>query len=179
MRLSEINCFASASRTLSPLNSFQCIGARRRQALARRQRQETRRQQLAVKWYFAIVILLISVSLAPTATGAVTEKNLPDSFTDVINRFSSLQDRSTGTAGNAAAAQYLKEKFEKLGYKDVGSYRFSVPIIQHAGSQLTLSKRNRPIDLHPIIGNSVTPQTIAATGLSVPLIYAGRGALAE
>ena len=132
MRLSKINCVASASRPLGPLNSFQCMGARRRQALSRRQRQESSRQQLAVKWYFAIVILLVSLPLAPAATGAVTEKNLPDSFTDVINRFSSLQDRSTGTVGNAAAAHYLKEKFGKLGYKDVGSYRFSVPVIQHA-----------------------------------------------
>ncbi|MGD8989964.1 MAG: M28 family peptidase [Desulfobacterales bacterium] len=128
-------------------------------------------------WFFFVMVACLL--LAPAAAGAVIEKDLPDSFSDVINRFSSLQDRSTGTEGNAAAAIYLKEEFENLGYKEVGSYRFSVPVIQHVRSQLTLSNHNRPIELQPIVGNAVTPQTIAAPGLSGPLIYAGRGELAE
>jgi hypothetical protein len=139
----------------------------------------TSSKRRAVKWYIAVLILLIGLLWAPAATGAVTEKNLPDSFSDVINRFSSLKDRSTGSDGNAAAAKFLKEKFETLGYKEVGSYRFSVPVIQHARSQLTLPNYNRPVELHPITGNAVTPQTIAAPGFSGPLIYAGRGELAE
>lgn len=113
------------------------------------------------------------------ATGAVTGKNMPDAFSDVISRFSSLKDRRTGTDGNAAAALYLKQKFEKLGYKDVGSYRFSVPVVQHATSHLNLSNRKHPIELHPLNGNAVTPQTVAPPGFSGPLIYAGRGELAQ
>jgi cell division protein FtsL len=128
-------------------------------------------------WFLLAVVACLF--LAPSETGAITEKNLPDTFSDVISRFASLQDRSTGTADNAAAATYLKERFKKLGYKDVGAYRFSVPIIQHAGSQLRLPDRKQPIELHPIIGNAVAPQTIAAPGISGPLIYAGRGELAE
>ena len=161
-----------------PIRKFEA-GFRYRWPVARRQQPETSCQRRAAKWYFAFVILLISLSGIPAAADAMTEKNLPDSFTDVIKRFSALNDRSTGAAGNAAAATYLKEKFEKLGYKNVGSYRFSVPVIQHAGSQLTLPDHNRPIELHPIIGNAVTPQTIATPGFSGPLIYAGRGELAE
>ncbi|MDX1707354.1 MAG: M28 family peptidase, partial [Desulfobacterales bacterium] len=109
----------------------------------------------------------------------MTENNLPDAFSDVIRRLAELKDRSTGTAGNEAAALYLKETFEKLGYTDVGSYRFSVPVIQHAQSQLSLPNRKRPIELNPIIGNAVTPQTVASPGFSGPLIYAGRGELVE
>ena len=111
-------------------------------------------------WFCIVMAACLLLGSAPV--GAVTEKNLPDSFSDVIDRFSSLPDRSTGTAGNVAAATYLKEKFETLGYKDVGAYRFSVPVIQHAGSQLTLPDRKRSIELYPISGNAVTPQTIAA-----------------
>ncbi|MGD9084648.1 MAG: M28 family peptidase, partial [Desulfobacterales bacterium] len=139
----------------------------------------SQRQAASASRYVILLILLCNLLWTSVATGAVTEKNLPDSFSDVINRFSSLKDRSTGTAGNESAAIYLKEKFEALGYKDVGSYRFSVPVIQHAGSQLTLPNHNRPIELHSIIGNAVTPQTIAAPGFAGPLIYAGRGELAE
>ncbi|MGD8901077.1 MAG: M28 family peptidase, partial [Desulfobacterales bacterium] len=145
---------------------------------ARSQKPVSRSQGPAAKWYFAFVIWL-SVLLWIPAAAAVTEKNLPDTFNDVIAKFSSLQDRSTGTAGNAEAALYIKDKLEKLGYKDVGSYRFSVPVIQHAQSRLTLPNRNRPIELHPIIGNAVTPQTVAPPGITGPLVYAGRGELAE
>ena len=35
-----------------------------------------------------------------------------------------------------------------------------MPVIQHAGSQLTLPNSNRPVELHPIVGNALTPQTI-------------------
>ena len=137
-----------------------------------------------ISYMMKISILFSLVMMAcllcnSVATGAVTEKNLPDAFSDVINRFSSLKDRSTGTDGNTAAALYLKEQFEKLGYKEVGSYRFSVPIIQHATSHLSLSHRKHPIELHPLNGNAVTPQTVASPGFSGPLIYAGRGELAQ
>ncbi len=135
-------------------------------------------QRRAVKWSFAFVILLCSLLWIPAAD-AVTENNLPDAFSDVISRLAELKDRSTGTAGNAAAALYLKERFEKLGYENVGSYRFSVPVIQHSQSQLTLPDQKRPVELNPILGNAVTPQTVASPGVSGPLIYAGRGELAE
>ncbi|MBW2433188.1 MAG: M28 family peptidase, partial [Deltaproteobacteria bacterium] len=109
----------------------------------------------------------------------MTEKNLPDAFTDVIRKLSSLGDRSTGTAGNQEAALYIKEKFEQLGYENLGSYRFSTPLMRHIKSTLTLSNRNKPIELRPINGNAITPQTVAPPGISAPLIYAGRGELRD
>ena len=138
-----------------------------------------KRQATSASRYLILLMLLCGVFWAPAVTGAITEKNLPDAFSDVIFKLSSVKDRSTGTAGNAAAALYLKEEFEKLGYENVGSYRFSVPIIQHAQSLLTLPNRNRPIELHPVIGNAVTPQTVASPGFAGPLIYAGRGEMVE
>ncbi len=133
---------------------------------------------LKVNIWFSFVLMICLLWMSGPAA-AVAEKDLPDAITDVIDKFSALQDRSTGTEGNAAAALYLKEKFEELGYEDVGSYRFSVPVIRHTQSTLTLSNRAGPVELHPINGNAVTPQTVSAPGLSGPLIYAGRGELAQ
>ncbi|GAG30180.1 unnamed protein product, partial [marine sediment metagenome] len=86
-------------------------------------------------------------------------------------------DRSTGTAENQEAALYIKEQLKQIGYEDVGSYRFSVPLIRNEKSSLSLPNRNIQIDLRPITGNAVTPQTVAPPGLSGPLVYAGRGEL--
>ncbi len=116
---------------------------------------------------------------ASAAAAAVTEKDLPDAFTDVIHKLSSLGDRSTGTDGNREAALYIKKKFEQLGYENLGSYRFSTPVMRHVKSTLTLSNRPNPIELRPISGNAVTPQTVGLPGISAPLIYAGRGELRD
>jgi hypothetical protein len=109
------------------------------------------------------------------AAAQITEQSLPDTFKDVIGKLSSLADRSTGTAENQEAALYIKEQLKLLGYEDVGSYRFSVPLIRNEKTSLSLPNRNIQIDLRPITGNAVTPQTVALPGLSGPLIYAGRG----
>jgi hypothetical protein len=122
-------------------------------------------------------IVLLCCLLWVSAAGAITEKNLPDSFTDVISKLASLGDRSTGTVGNQQAALYIKEKFEQLGYQNLKSYRFSTPVMWHVHSTLTLPNRSHPIELHPIRGNAVTPQSVAAPGISAPIIYAGRGEL--
>ncbi|MCK5486502.1 MAG: hypothetical protein KAI86_09830, partial [Desulfobacterales bacterium] len=129
------------------------------------------------KWYCILMILLGCLLWTSAAATGITEEALPDAFTDVIGKLSSLTDRSTGTAGNQEAALYIKEKLEQLGYSDLGSYRFSVPVMRNEKSTLILANRNIQIDLHPISGNAVTPQTVAPPGLSGPLIYAGRGEL--
>jgi len=125
-----------------------------------------------------IAIAVCGCLLWFSAAGAqITEQRLPDAFTDIIGKLSSLADRSTGTAENQKAALYIKEQLEQLGYEDVGSYRFSVPLIRNEKSTLSLPDRNTQINLHPIAGNAVTPQTVAPPGLTGPLIYVGRGEL--
>jgi hypothetical protein len=94
------------------------------------------------------------------AAAQITEQRLPDAFTDIIGKLSSLGDRSTGTPENQEAALYIKEQLEQLGYEDVGSYRFSVPVIRNEKSSLSLPNRNIQIDLRPITGNAVTPQRL-------------------
>ncbi len=128
-------------------------------------------------WFFLVLSGCLLWASVPAA--AVTEKDLPDAFTDVIHKLSSLGDRSTGTDGNQEAALYIKKKFEQLGYENLGSYRFSTPVMRHVKSTLTLSNRPNPIELRPISGNAVTPQTVGPPGISAPLVYAGRGELRD
>jgi hypothetical protein len=58
------------------------------------------------------MILLGCLLWTSAAATGITEEALPDAFTDVIGKLSSLTDRSTGTAGNQEAALYIKEKLE-------------------------------------------------------------------
>ena len=137
----------------------------------------SRKKPATSKWCCIFLMLLNSLLWTLAAQAAITEKVLPDVFTDVVDKFSSLGDRSTGTAGNQEAAIYIRGEFERLGFEAVGSYRFSVPIMQHEKSTLTLPGRTAPIDIRPINGNAITPQTVSPPGLSGPLIYVGRGEL--
>jgi hypothetical protein len=131
----------------------------------------------AIKWFFLVLIVCLVCTSVPAA--GVTEKDLPDAFTDVISKLSSFGDRSTGTAGNEEAALYIKEKFQELGYEKLDSYRFSTPVMRHIKSTLILSNRNKSIELRPIRGNAVTPQTVRHPGISATLVYAGRGELRD
>jgi hypothetical protein len=138
-----------------------------------------RKQPATNKWCGICLILLNCLLWTFAAEAAITEVALPDAFTDVIDRFSALEDRSTGTAGNQEAAVYIKEEFERLGFGPVGSYRFSLPMMHHEQSTLTLSNRTEPIKIRPIKSDAITPQTVSPPGLSGPLIYVGRGELAQ
>jgi hypothetical protein len=129
------------------------------------------------KWLWIPLAVLGCLLWISAAAAQITEQQLPDAFTDIIGKLSALADRSTGTAENEEAALYIKRQLEQLGYEDVGSYRFSVPVIRNEKSTLRLPNRNIQIDLRPLTGNAVTPQTVAPPGLSGPLIYAGRGDL--
>jgi hypothetical protein len=163
------------------VTSRQPLAANSQKPGARSQQPATSRQQPTsrAKWYGILLTLLGCLLWISVPAAAVTEKDLPDAFTDVIHKLSSLGDRSTGTDGNREAALYIKKKFEQLGYENLGSYRFSTPVMRHVKSTLTLSNRPNPIELRPISGNAVTPQTVGPPGISAPLVYAGRGELRD
>jgi hypothetical protein len=166
---------------LTAMASNHWPGARSQKPVARRQQPAARSQEPAAGGirYIILLIMLSGFLWVPAAGEAVTVKDLPDAFTDVIHKLSSLGDRSTGTDGNREAALYIKEKFKQLGYDNLESYRFSTPVMRHVQSTLTLSNGKNPIELHPIKGNAITPQTVGPPGISAPLIYAGRGELQD
>ena len=131
------------------------------------------------KWYCLFLTLLGYLFWAPIAANGMTQETSPGLFAEVIGKLYALTDRSTGTTGNQEAALYIRKKLEQLGYGDLGSYRFSTPVMRNEKSTLILAARNIQIDLNPVRGNAVTPQTVEPEGLSGPLIYVGRGELKD
>ncbi|MDF1593600.1 MAG: M28 family peptidase [Desulfobacterales bacterium] len=141
------------------------------------QRRNTRRR------IFLMGILLGAIQLAslltPLPAGARVEAAHPNGFMDDIRSLSALGDRSTGTPGNKAAAEYIHKRFSDLGFKEIGVHQFSVPVLQHQNSTLFLADQNLNIPLFPIRSNAVSPGTIPPQGFSGPLVYVGSGNLAD
>ncbi len=98
-------------------------------------------------------------------------------FMDIIRTMAATGDRSTGTPGNHAAAEFIKDQLGQLGFDTVGTFPFSVPVRSHGGSRLFLPEQKRNIPIQPIMGNAIDPETISPQGLVGPLIYVGSGKL--
>jgi len=98
-----------------------------------------------------------------------------EAFKETVETLAALGDRSSGSSGNAAAAAYIKDRFEALGFETVGYHKFEVPVIKAKDSNLTVADRGISIPVRPINGNAVVPQTIASPGIQAPLIYVGSG----
>lgn len=94
---------------------------------------------------------------------------------DVVRTLASYGDRSTGSVGAESTAAYIKEQLTRLGFDNVQSQHFSVPVIRNRQSTLTIPAYDRKVAIRPLLGNAVMPQTIAAPGISAPLLYVGRG----
>jgi hypothetical protein len=125
--------------------------------------------------------LLMILGLLPqnVASAAGIDPESAGRLRETIEILASYGDRSTGTAGNQAAAAYIKERFAQLGFETVGSHEFSVPVMNDQGSTLILPKRQATVAIRPFLANAVSPGEIPDTGLSGPLVYVGSGALHE
>ena len=121
-------------------------------------------------------IISLFISIVPGILSAATEQDR-QAFRETVRRLSDLVDRSTGTSGNQAAAEYIRDSFEQLGFETVGVQKFAVPVIQEEKSTLTIPARNLSIPIRSFRGNAVTPQTIPPAGIQAPLIYVASGDL--
>ena len=126
---------------------------------------------------FILILLLLFIPGAG-AIAAVPDEDVNE-FKGVIEKLSALGDRSTGTAGNIAAADYIKAKFSLLGFEVVGSHKFAVPVMHYGLSALSIPERGITVPIRPIDSNAITPQKITSPGINGPLIYAGSGELKE
>jgi ABC-type lipoprotein release transport system permease subunit len=100
-------------------------------------------------------------------------------FATTVRTLAALQDRSTGTPGNAAAAQFIKDQLASIGYDTIGTHRFAVPVRYHAGSRLEWPDRGRSVPLYPFKANTISPGGTPASGIAGPMIYAGKGGWQE
>ncbi len=125
------------------------------------------------------LLLLLSPSWFPAAAAAAATSPSSGDLLQTIETLSAFGDRSTGSTGSEAAADFILKQFKALGFKETGTHYFSVPVRVHAKSALTLPFKNRTETLHPFTGNAVSPGTIPPTGLKGPLVYVGRGELKD
>ena len=122
--------------------------------------------------------LVACLTVAPAFGTALAETagSTFEQFAADITTFASFEDRSTGSVGNTAAAAYIRDQFEKLGVESVGSQMFSVPVMVHAGSRLSIPENGVTIPIRPVLLNAISPQTLQ-DGLEGPLVYVGQGEL--
>jgi len=152
-----------------------------RRPVAGDQRPDTSNQRPAAsihRFVFLALLILIYLFSIPVTQAAVTEQQ-QEAFRETVHRLSSLADRSTGTDGNQAAAAYIKERFEQLGFETIGTQKFAVPVVQDEKSTLSIPARGLSIPLRSLRGNAVTPQTIPPSGIQAPLVYVGNGDLPD
>jgi hypothetical protein len=100
-----------------------------------------------------------------------------DPFAAALHALAAYGDRSTGTPGNAEAAEFIKNELERLAIGAVASQSFAVPVIRHGLSELAVPERGIRLPLPSFAGNAISPQAIDAPGLAGPLVYVGSGAL--
>jgi len=125
----------------------------------------------------AIVLLMLLIP-GVGAIGAIQDEDTA-AFMEVVQTLASYGDRSTGTAGNKAAADYIKAKLSQLGFEIVDSHLFAVPVMQYGKSTLSITDRGITVPIRALNSNAISPQKIAAPGASGPLIYVGDGELNE
>ena len=125
------------------------------------------------------VFFVLCLVLGWPAAGFAAQHERADGFRNTIEKLASLGDRSTGTRGNRAAADYLRDRLAGIGFDDLKSHRFSLPVRVHENSTLHLPEKNLAVPIHPIAGNAISPGTVTPEGLSGPLYYVGAGRLQD
>lgn len=108
-----------------------------------------------------------------------------------ITYLQSLGSRVAGYPGNEQAALYIAEQFRQMGLADVShqaepkrygparpyleEFHVASPIVHSA----SLTAGGKPVRLYPLWPNVVRTSQLPRGGVDLPLIYAGRGSLAE
>ncbi len=127
----------------------------------------------------SIILALLWGFLPSMLAAAETRMTSSNDFADIIRTLASFEDRSTGTPGCEKAAAYIKRSFSQIGFDEVGSHQFSVPVRRHGGSALIFPDRGLTLPIQPIRGNAVSPEAIPPPGMEGPLIYVGSGELSD
>lgn len=116
---------------------------------------------------FSAVILTASNSMASTL------------LKNTIEEFSSYGDRTVGSPNINNAADYIEKCFRSYKGSTVGKQRFLMPTIKSYPAKLLIHDSRQTIELNPAILNAITPPATPQKGLTGPLIYAGKGTLAD
>ncbi len=118
------------------------------------------------------IIFCVLINLPGNAQALANE-----TLRQTVETLSSLGDRRTGTPGCNDAATYIRERLSAANPEKLNSVPFTVPVIDHRGSKLILN--DKEIILQPILYNAITPESLPSEGLQGPLVYVGKGELAD
>ncbi|HSV91449.1 MAG TPA: M28 family peptidase, partial [Desulfobacterales bacterium] len=128
----------------------------------------------------AAAAVLACALLATLLCGRAFADDAPAAaFAETIRTLAAFGDRSTGAEGNGRAAAYLRSELEALFPGAVATQAFTVPVIRAGDGTLSVPGRAGELRLRAVAGNALTPPAVPAPGLSGPLVYVGRGELAE
>ncbi len=142
------------------------------QQLMTKQRFRPRLEMTFLTHAAAAPLLLASLFLLLVVFGPVPRANAQDAIHD-LEFFSNLKDRSTGTEGAEAAADYILKAFSEVGLADVASQEFLVPVPAVTAASLDVGEEH--LDLYPWGPNLVYLPRTPSEGLSGPLLYAEDG----
>lgn len=128
-----------------------------------------------IRFCAVLYLLLCFVPAAPSIARAEESSN--KGLVDTVKRLASQGDRSTGSPAAAETADFILNRFKKLGIKKTGTHIFSVPVLRFG--QAVLESGGQKVEIHPIRYNAVSPAATPHEGLQAPLVYAGKGELRE
>lgn len=123
-----------------------------------------------------LCLAAVCALLLPVLTAAATKGKDLETH---VSFLSAQADRSSGTPGARAAADYIRSVFEGLDLAEVGSMAFDQPVRRFSHCRMESGPGRAPIALAPFNANAVAPDTLPLGGLAGQLIYAGRGSPAE
>ncbi|WP_051305788.1 FtsX-like permease family protein [Desulfogranum mediterraneum] len=128
-------------------------------------------------------VILLSVLRAPApaqaaeSIAATGENDLGQELRRTVAQLAAAPERTTGSPGSLAAAQYIQARLEAAGPAELGVIDFGLPIRKHRGS--SLRRGSQTVALSPLLYNAITPQDLPPEGLSGDLIYVGPGELSD
>ncbi len=121
------------------------------------------------------LFLGVFASVRPAA-GALPATDAGPSVVDHVRFFAGLGDRSTGSDGADRAADMIRERFEAAGLQ-VGTQKFHQPVPVLDEAHVEVGGRRFP--LYPWGPNMAYLPRTPDEGLTGPLVYVGKGSLAE
>jgi hypothetical protein len=124
-------------------------------------RNQKRVLSLAVTWLLVAALAVLRTVGSPAAHASVDA----EAFKETIDTLASLGERRTGTEGFLKAADYVRLRLQSIGFEDVATHRYRLPLRRHGKSHLELPGRAAPILIQPFFGNAISPGTIAPQGL--------------
>lgn len=128
-------------------------------------------RQGASRVFIPLTVVLIGLWFTGNAAGA------DEPLVRHLEALTRAADRSTGSPGCDAAADYIAETFERAGLQSVGRQAYFIPVPVLDVGRITIGSESRP--LFPWAPNMALLSQTPPSGLEGPLVDVGDGALAR